>query len=118
MVLLSLWVFLQAGGPSGGFDATPFAQWGVAAGLLGFTLWMYLDERKEHRMLRQKVLDDVLPALIANNEQMKESAAATIMVHQLLSRPNVDPVAFSEWVRTMHRLEQLLDEERRAPGGR
>ena len=116
LLLLGLWL-QQA--PSGGGDFSPYAQWGSAGVLIAFLLWMLVDERKEHRRLRDKVLSDVLPALIANNEQLKDSAAATVMVHQLLSRPNVDPIAFAEWVRTMHRLEQRLDdtERPRRPGG-
>lgn len=104
--------FIWAQTPTGSPDLAPLAQWGVAGVLLAFILWLYMDERKEHRALREKVLTDVLPALIANNEQMKETAAATIMIHQLAGRPNVDPVAFSEWLRTMRELRDRLDRER------
>lgn len=102
--------------------SAPFAQYGLAGLLVAFVLWLFVDERKERRALQQKVLADILPALLANNEELRESTTATreaalamermtVMAHQLSSRPNVDPVAFAEWIRTMKELRRRLDRE-------
>ena len=95
-------------------DPSPFVQWGLAGALVAFLLWLLIDERKDHRRLRDKVLSDFLPALLANSEQMKESAAATVMVHQLLSRPGLDPSLYADWLHTLRRIERRLDD---ATGG-
>jgi hypothetical protein len=90
---------------------------------VAFVLWLFVDERKERRALQQKVLADILPALLANNEELRESTAATretasamermmVMAHQLSSRPNLDPVMFAEWVRTLSDLRRKLDLDR------
>lgn len=105
---------LSDAAPSGDWTA-PLAQYGLAGLLLGFILWLYMDERKEHKALRDKVLSDFLPALLGNNEQMRDSASAmermTVMTHQMAARPNLDPVAFAEWTRVMHQLARKLDGE-------
>lgn len=96
-------------------DPSSFTQYGIAGALMAFVLYLYLDERKEHKALRQKVLDDVLPALmanngalLANNDQLRDAASAVVLIHQIAARPNLDPVKFAEWVRTMERTEQAL----------
>lgn len=104
------WLAQQSPAP----DVSPLAYWGVAGILLTFILWLYLDERKEHKALRQKVLDDILPALIANNEQLRDSSSAVIQVHQIAGRPNLDPILFNEWVRTMRDVKEVLEEVRKA----
>lgn len=107
---VAAWLAQTAPGPT---DLSPFAYWGIAGALLGLLMWLFLDERKEHKALREKVLTDVLPALIENNEQMKESAAATVMMHQMLARPSVDPGVVNDVVFTLRRVQQRLDEDDR-----
>lgn len=101
--------------------SAPFAQYGLAGLLVAFVLWLFVDERKERRALQAKVLADILPALLANNEELRESTQSTrdaalamermtTMAHQLASRPNIDPVLFSEWSRTLNDLRRKLDQ--------
>lgn len=91
-------------------DPSAFAQYGIAGALMLFILWLYIDERKEHKALREKVINDVIPAMLANNQQLQESAAAVVMIHQIASRPNLDPVAFARWSATLERTAEVLPE--------
>lgn len=112
ILLVVSWVgggFLAQQSP-GEPSITPLAYWGVAGVLLTFILWLYLDERKEHKALREKVLADIVPALIANNEQLRDSSAAVVQVHAIAGRPNVDPVTFGEWARTLRDVKALLEQ--------
>ena len=87
--------------------SAPLAQYGLAGVLLAFILWLYLDERKEHKALRQKVLGDVIPALVANNEQMRASAEVATRMLGL-----VDQQTLANWTQTMRRVEERLDRGR------
>lgn len=104
---LPLAVLAQETSPVG--DVPPLAGYGLLGALLAFVLWLFIDERKQHKELREKVLSDFLPALLANNEQMREAAAATVMVHQIAARPNLDPVQFSKWATNQERTAILLE---------
>lgn len=88
-------------------DLNPLAGYGILGVLLSFVLWLFLDERKQHARLREKVLSDFLPALIANTEQMKETSHALV---DFAARPNVDPVSFAGWQRTLDELRRRLDD--------
>lgn len=63
-----------------------------------------MDERREHKALRKKVVDDVLPAILANNEQLRASAE---LVRNSVS---LDPKVVADWTHTLRRLERKLDQ--------
>lgn len=107
MPLLVLWQYAAETSPVG--DVPPLAGYGILGVLLSFVLWLFIDERKQHKELREKVLSDFLPALLANTEQMRETAATTVMVHQIAARPNLDPVQFSKWATNQERTALLLE---------
>jgi len=96
-------------------DLSPLAYWGVAGLLLSTLLWLLIwllfAERKEHKALQQKVVDDFLPAILAATQQQRDTSEA---LRQLASRPNVEPTALADWARTMNRVEDRLNDfERR-----
>lgn len=112
---LSLVWLAQETSPIG--DVPPLAGYGLLGTLLAFVLWLFMDERKQHKELRAKVLSDVIPALLANNEQMRESSSAVVQVHQIAARPNLDPVAFAEWSKNQARTALLLERVERKLDG-
>lgn len=96
-----------------GPDLSPLAYWGIAGVLLAFILWLYLDERREHKALRDKFISDVLPALLGASEAVRDSSGAmermTVVAHQLSGR-GIDPVVMAEWSRTMRDVQRHLEE--------
>lgn len=104
----SLVALIVAGASSDTNWSAPLAQYGLAGVLLAFILWLYLDERKEHKALRLKVLGDVIPALVANNEQLRASSDVATRMLGL-----VDQNTLANWTATMNRVDETL---RRAGG--
>jgi type II secretory pathway component PulM len=112
--LFLVWVLAQsAPGPP---DLSPLAYYGVAGLFLATLLWLLIfllmAERREHKELQKKVLEEFLPAIIAATAQQRE---ATEALREVASRPTLEPTAMAEWVRTMDRLQDRLnaDEVRR-----
>lgn len=93
-------------------DLSPLAYYGVAGVLLSTLLWLLIylliAERREHKELQTKVVNDFLPAILAAAQQQRETSEA---LRALASKPNLEPAALAEWVRTMNRIQDRLDAE-------
>ena len=102
-------VLLAQAAPS---DLSPLANYGIAGLLLSillYFLWSSLnDERKTHRALQQKVVQDLLPAILSSTEQLR---ASNELLRQIASRPNVDPRDFEEWRRMVSLLKDRLESD-------
>lgn len=110
-LLLVPGVFALLGQSEPGGELPPTIGYGILGALISFVTWLLLDERKEHKALREKVIADVVPALIANNEALRDSAGAVVQIHQIASRPNIDPITFAQMSQTLARVERKLDQE-------
>lgn len=113
LVVVPLTVVLAQAAPATP-DLSPLAYWGVAGTLLSFILffmwWMLNDERKSHKALQEKVVQDLLPAVASATEQLR---ASNDLLRQVASRPNVDPRDFEEWRRMVSLIKDRLESDSR-----
>lgn len=109
--ILAAW----AQGAPGQPDIPSLAYWGVAGVLLAFVLWLFVDRDRSYKALLTKMLSDVLPALVASTEELKQSRTHSErmlnLTNDIMAKPNLDPILFNQMTRVLHSVDERLRKE-------